>query len=62
MKNYVIINSTMEENKMDQVIKKPKIPKLNPEEIDGQHTRITTKNYVNLSMKDSLKREIRRHK
>lgn len=47
---------------MDQVIKKPKIPKLNPEEIDGQHTRITTKNYVNLSMKDSLKREIRRHK
>lgn len=61
MKNYVIINSTMEK-KMDQVIKKSKVPKLNQEEIDGQHTRTATKNYVNLSMKDSLKREIRRHK
>lgn len=50
------------EKKMDQVNKKSKVPKLNQEEIDGQHTRTATKNYVNLSMKDSLKREIRRHK
>lgn len=47
---------------MDQVLKKSKIPKLNQEEIDGKNTRIATKNYVNLSKNDSLKREIHRHK